>query len=70
MALDPFLGNGRDGDASQRFVTFEVDGEDRLGDALALELCWVEIDEEELLMALKLEFTRAAIVAFDFFDVG
>ena len=52
LALDPFLGNGRDGDASQRFGAFEVDGEDRLGDALTLELRRVEIDEEELLMAL------------------
>ena len=52
LALDPFLGNGRDRNASQRFVAFEVDGEDRLGDALTLELRRVEIDEEELLMAL------------------
>ena len=52
LAFDPFLSNGRDGDTAECLVAFEVNSEDRLGDALPLEFRRVEIDQEELLMAL------------------
>ena len=40
--------------------------EGRADDALALESRRVEVDEEELLRALELQFRRAAVVAFLF----